>query len=81
MDERSLDRRFDWGSKIVWAVIIATAWCVKLEFTVSELKKDADQREARVDTNRENRNKDLLQMTERIRTNEVDIGWLKKGCK
>lgn len=77
--EVTLDRRAHFIQWIITAIVVSTVWLCKLEFTVMELKKDADQREINVERNRENRNADMLKIEQRVRTNEVDIDWLKKG--
>lgn len=81
MKEEQIDRRAHWAQIAITGIVIATIWCVRLEFTVQELKKDAEEREANVQKNRDNRNADMLKIEQRIRTNEVDIEWLKKGCR
>ena len=48
MDEESLDRRAHWVQWAITGIVIATAWCVRLEFTVSGLKADmANQKNSR----------------------------------
>lgn len=42
MDEESIDRRAHWVQWAITGIIIATAWCVRLEFTVSGLKSDME---------------------------------------
>lgn len=76
--EERLDRRAHWAQAIIGLVILVTGWCVRLEFTVIQLKQEADRRQASVDLNRENRNADMLKIEQRVRTNEVDIEWLKR---
>lgn len=79
MNEEKIDRRAHWAQIVVAGIVAVTVWCVRLEFTVAELKKDADTRELNVERNRDNRNADMLKIETRVRTNEVDIEWLKKG--
>lgn len=42
MDEEQIDRRAHWVQWIVAGIIGATVWCVRLEFTIAELKTDME---------------------------------------
>ena len=42
MDEESIDRRAHWVQLAITGIVIATIWCVRLEFTVSGLKTDME---------------------------------------
>lgn len=79
MNEATLDRRAHWIQIVITGIVLATGWCMKLEITVSSLKAEADKRADAIENNRKNRDADLLKMENRIRTNEVDLDWLKKG--
>lgn len=78
MDEEGLDRRLHWGQWAITGIIIATAWCVRLEFTVAGLKADFEaQKQARDKTIEAIWNRfgsDHDQLTK----NTMDIEWLKK---
>lgn len=42
MNEEKLDRRAHWVQWVATGIIIATGWCCRLEFTVSQLKTDME---------------------------------------
>jgi hypothetical protein len=43
MDEEKIDRRVHMVYWIVAGIVLATSWCVRLEFTVAGLKSDMEQ--------------------------------------
>ena len=48
MDEEKIDRRVHMVYWIVAGIVLATSWCVRLEFTVAGLKSDMEnQKKAR----------------------------------
>jgi hypothetical protein len=42
VDEEQIDRRAHWVQWAITGIVIATAWCVRLEFTVAGLKSDME---------------------------------------
>lgn len=59
MDEEGLDRRLHWGQWAITGIVIATAWCVRLEFTVASLKAEMENQKA-------NRDKSIALIWERF---------------
>ena len=50
MDEEQLDRRAHWVQWLITGIVVATIWCVRLEFTVAGLKSDMEQQKAARDS-------------------------------
>jgi len=78
VNEEKLDRRAHW---VVWAVsgiILATGWCIRLEFTVSALKAQIDEQIKNRDTQISNIWTRFGQDHDEITRNGKDIEWLKR---
>ena len=78
LDEEKIDRRAHWVQWAITGIIIATAWCVRLEFTVSNLKSD-------METQKRTRDEMISKIWDKIGSdhdavvrNSTDIEWLKK---
>lgn len=46
LDEEKLDRRAHWAQWAITGIVLATGWCVRLEFTVAALKTEMEQQKA-----------------------------------
>lgn len=79
MTEDKIDRRAHWAQIVATGIIIATAWCVKLEMTTSGLKSDMEIQKARRDEMLARMAEKINQDHDRTILNERDIQWLKSG--
>lgn len=77
INEEKLDRRAHWIQWLVTAVIIATGWCVRLEFTVNQLKTD-------IESQHKDRDKTIASLWskfgedhDQVTVSKTDIEWLK----
>ena len=77
-NEEKVDRRAHWIQIIVTGIVLATLWCARLEYTVQDLKKDSENREANVNRYRDERTKELQDMKIQVAIDKTNIEWLKK---
>ena len=78
MNEEKIDRRVHWAQWAITGIVIATGWCVRLEFTVANLKSEFENQKGIRDQsisqiwNRFGADHDVLTRV----TNDVD--WMKR---
>jgi hypothetical protein len=77
VNEEKIERRFHWAQWVITGIIIATGWCVRLEFTVSNLKAD-------MENQKHNRDQMISRIWDRMGEDHdaltrqgMDIQWLK----
>lgn len=78
MDEQKIDRRAHWAQLAITGVILATGWCVRLEFTVSSLQKSMEEQKKSRDSemaqlwNRFGSDHDMLtRLDQKVKDNEL----------
>jgi hypothetical protein len=78
MNAEGLERRVEWGQRLAWLLVAATAWCVRLEFTVRELKTEMETLHAKRDEVIKTMWEKMGSDHDRLIGAEKDIEWIKK---
>ena len=78
MDEEKIDRRIHWAYWLVAGVVVATTWCVKMQFELAGMKSEFETQKMR-------RDDAMSKIWEKIGTDHdtltkavKDIEWMKR---
>lgn len=79
MTEDRIERRAHWFQVAAGLIIAATAWCVKLQMNLNEVRRDIELSQINVQHYRDVRQEKDLSTERRLTKNEESIEWLKRG--